>query len=103
MFRPLTLSAPVSELLWVAPELLRNPVPGGSFAGDIFSFAIIIQEVITRMLPYSMMDMPARGERAARERPPRPCPGPRLTSLSFRDRGAAEEAPSSLQTCGVGG
>lgn len=52
----------LSELLWVAPELLRNPVQGGSFAGDVFSFSIIIQEVITRTLPYAMMDMPARGE-----------------------------------------
>uniref|UniRef100_A0A8D3BQS8 Guanylate cyclase n=1 Tax=Scophthalmus maximus TaxID=52904 RepID=A0A8D3BQS8_SCOMX len=46
-------------LLWTAPELLRNPVRGGSFAGDVFSFSIIIQEVISRSLPYAMMDMPA--------------------------------------------
>ncbi|XP_033839483.1 retinal guanylyl cyclase 2-like, partial [Periophthalmus magnuspinnatus] len=54
---------PVTEdyqgLLWTAPELLRNPVRGGSYAGDVFSFSIIIQEVITRTLPYAMMDMPA--------------------------------------------
>uniref|UniRef100_A0A3Q3GZK7 Guanylate cyclase n=1 Tax=Labrus bergylta TaxID=56723 RepID=A0A3Q3GZK7_9LABR len=47
------------ELLWTAPELLRNPVRGGTFHGDVFSFSIIIQEVISRTLPYSMMDMPA--------------------------------------------
>ncbi|KAM3591156.1 uncharacterized protein V6R79_023608 [Siganus canaliculatus] len=47
------------ELLWTAPELLRDPVRGGSFAGDVFSFSIIIQEVISRTLPYAMMDMPA--------------------------------------------
>uniref|UniRef100_A0A671UP32 Guanylate cyclase n=1 Tax=Sparus aurata TaxID=8175 RepID=A0A671UP32_SPAAU len=46
------------ELLWTAPELLRKPVRGGSFAGDVFSFSIIIQEVISRTLPYAMMDMP---------------------------------------------
>uniref|UniRef100_A0A671US56 Guanylate cyclase n=1 Tax=Sparus aurata TaxID=8175 RepID=A0A671US56_SPAAU len=40
------------ELLWTAPELLRKPVRGGSFAGDVFSFSIIIQEVISRTLPY---------------------------------------------------
>lgn len=51
------------ELLWTAPELLRNPVRGGSYAGDVFSFSIIIQEVIARTLPYAMMDMPAQGER----------------------------------------
>ncbi|XP_055012743.1 retinal guanylyl cyclase 2-like [Boleophthalmus pectinirostris] len=54
---------PVTEdhqgLLWTAPELLRNPIRGGSYAGDVFSFGIIIQEVITRTLPYAMMDMPA--------------------------------------------
>lgn len=49
-------------MLWTAPELLRNPVSGGSFAGDVFSFSIIIQEVISRTLPYAMMDMPAHGE-----------------------------------------
>ncbi|KAF1381164.1 hypothetical protein PFLUV_G00171690 [Perca fluviatilis] len=48
------------ELLWTAPELLRNPVRGGSFSGDVFSFSIIIQEVISRTLPYAMMDMPAQ-------------------------------------------
>ncbi|XP_076014075.1 retinal guanylyl cyclase 2-like [Genypterus blacodes] len=47
------------ELLWTSPELLRNPIRGGSFAGDIYSFAIIIQEVISRTLPYAMLDMPA--------------------------------------------
>uniref|UniRef100_A0A8C6TBK4 Guanylate cyclase n=1 Tax=Neogobius melanostomus TaxID=47308 RepID=A0A8C6TBK4_9GOBI len=46
-------------LLWTAPELLRNPIQGGSYAGDIYSFGIIIQEVVTRTLPYAMMDMPA--------------------------------------------
>ncbi|KAM9827809.1 retinal guanylyl cyclase 2-like [Neosynchiropus ocellatus] len=47
------------ELLWTAPELLKNPLRGGTFSGDIFSFSIIIQEVISRTLPYAMMDMPA--------------------------------------------
>ncbi|TNN38150.1 Guanylyl cyclase GC-E [Liparis tanakae] len=49
----------LSELLWTSPELLRKPVRGGSFSGDVFSFSIIIQEVISRTLPYAMMDMPA--------------------------------------------
>ncbi|XP_061816403.1 retinal guanylyl cyclase 2-like isoform X2 [Nerophis lumbriciformis] len=47
------------ELLWTSPELLRCPVRGGSMAGDVFSFSIIIQEVISRTPPYAMMDMPA--------------------------------------------
>ncbi|KAK2874989.1 hypothetical protein Q8A73_024341 [Channa argus] len=55
----LNLPEDPQELLWTAPELLRNPVQGGSFAGDVFSFSIITQEVISRTLPYAMMDMPA--------------------------------------------
>ncbi|XP_055368849.1 retinal guanylyl cyclase 1-like isoform X2 [Betta splendens] len=55
----LNLSEDPQDLLWTAPELLRNPVQGGSFAGDVFSFSIITQEVISRTLPYAMMDMPA--------------------------------------------
>uniref|UniRef100_A0A3Q1GVC9 Guanylate cyclase n=1 Tax=Acanthochromis polyacanthus TaxID=80966 RepID=A0A3Q1GVC9_9TELE len=42
------------ELLWTAPELLRSPVRGGSFPGDVFSFSIIIQEVISRTLPRAL-------------------------------------------------
>lgn len=60
---PVSLSLCVSELLWTAPELLRSPIRGGSFDGDIFSFAIIVQEVISRTPPYAMIDMPAHGER----------------------------------------
>uniref|UniRef100_A0A3Q2YYM6 Guanylate cyclase n=1 Tax=Hippocampus comes TaxID=109280 RepID=A0A3Q2YYM6_HIPCM len=45
------------ELLWTAPELLRHPVRGGTMAGDVFSFSIIIQEVISRTPPYAMMDI----------------------------------------------
>uniref|UniRef100_A0A6Q2Z1Z0 Guanylate cyclase n=1 Tax=Esox lucius TaxID=8010 RepID=A0A6Q2Z1Z0_ESOLU len=48
------------NLLWTAPELLRRPQQGGSFPGDVYSFAIIIQEVILRSAPYAMMDMPAK-------------------------------------------
>ncbi|XP_045921523.1 retinal guanylyl cyclase 2-like [Micropterus dolomieu] len=61
------------ELLWTAPELLRNPVRGGSFAGDVFSFSIIIQEVISRTLPYAMMDMPAHEIVERLKQPPPLC------------------------------
>ncbi|XP_059211599.1 retinal guanylyl cyclase 2-like [Centropristis striata] len=61
------------ELLWTAPELLRNPVRGGSFAGDVFSFSIIIQEVISRTLPYAMMDMPAHEIMERLKHPPPLC------------------------------
>ncbi|XP_037618771.1 retinal guanylyl cyclase 1-like isoform X2 [Sebastes umbrosus] len=61
------------ELLWTAPELLRNPVRGGSFSGDVFSFSIIIQEVISRTLPYAMMDMPAHEIVERLKQPPPLC------------------------------
>ncbi|XP_073332734.1 retinal guanylyl cyclase 2-like [Pagrus major] len=61
------------ELLWTAPELLRKPIRGGSFAGDVFSFSIIIQEVISRTLPYAMMDMPAHEILERLKEPPPLC------------------------------
>ncbi|XP_077444446.1 retinal guanylyl cyclase 2-like isoform X3 [Stigmatopora argus] len=54
----LEVSQDAQELLWTAPELLRVPVRGGTLAGDVFSFSVIIQEVISRTTPYAMMDMP---------------------------------------------
>ncbi|XP_073918565.1 retinal guanylyl cyclase 2 [Castor canadensis] len=52
----------VEELLWTAPELLRTPRGSrlGSFAGDVYSFAIIMQEVMVRGAPFCMMDLPAK-------------------------------------------
>ena len=40
----------VSAKLWTAPELLRmpSPPPEGTQKGDVYSFAIICQEVIYR-------------------------------------------------------
>uniref|UniRef100_A0A8C4H9H2 Guanylate cyclase n=1 Tax=Dicentrarchus labrax TaxID=13489 RepID=A0A8C4H9H2_DICLA len=69
----LSLPEDPQELLWTAPELLRNPVRGGSFAGDVFSFSIIIQEVISRSLPYAMMDMPAHEIVERLKQPPPVC------------------------------
>ncbi|XP_034471125.1 retinal guanylyl cyclase 2-like [Hippoglossus hippoglossus] len=80
----LSLSEDPQELLWSAPELLRNSVRGGSFAGDVFSFSIIIQEVISRTLPYAMMDMPAH-EIMERLKTPPPL---------FRPVVSVDEAPS---------
>ncbi|KAM7045534.1 LOW QUALITY PROTEIN: retinal guanylyl cyclase 2 [Molossus nigricans] len=47
--------------LWAAPELLRAPRGSrlGSSAGDIYSFAIIIQEVIVLGTPFCMTNLPA--------------------------------------------
>ncbi|OWR43587.1 receptor guanylyl cyclase GC-II [Danaus plexippus plexippus] len=47
------------ELLWTAPELLREADSGNVICGtqpaDVFSFAIIMQEVIVRGEPYCML------------------------------------------------
>lgn len=47
----------VSGLLWRAPEHLRETMPwNGTKAGDVYSFAIILQEIITRSGPYQTAD-----------------------------------------------
>lgn len=53
------------ELLWTAPEILRIPGhPGlyGTLPGDVYSFAIVMQEVVIRGPPFCMMDMSAAGK-----------------------------------------
>uniref|UniRef100_A0A8C2XTJ2 Guanylate cyclase n=1 Tax=Cyclopterus lumpus TaxID=8103 RepID=A0A8C2XTJ2_CYCLU len=52
---------PADELLWTAPEILRSCQPElhGTPSGDVYSFAIIMQEVVVRGPPYCMMDMSA--------------------------------------------
>ncbi|XP_029696332.1 retinal guanylyl cyclase 2 isoform X2 [Takifugu rubripes] len=53
---------PVDELLWTAPEILRMPgQPGvyGTLPGDVYSFAIIMQEVVIRGPPFCMLNLSA--------------------------------------------
>lgn len=52
------------DLLWTAPELLRNSNlrRRGTFLGDVYSFSIVAQEVISRSAPFCMLDMPPKGE-----------------------------------------
>ena len=53
----------ISELLWTAPELLRSDdlLYKGTPKADVFSFAIILQEVILRSHPYSMLELEPSG------------------------------------------
>lgn len=54
----------LSELLWTAPEILRVPgQPGlyGTLPGDVYSFAIVMQEVVIRGPPFCMLDLTAAG------------------------------------------
>lgn len=54
-----------SELLWTAPELLYDVAlqRRGTKKGDVYAFAIIMQEIILRSRPFSIgPDDNARGE-----------------------------------------
>ncbi|XP_005108313.1 resact receptor-like [Aplysia californica] len=43
----------IQKLLWVAPEHLGiGEIVGGSKKGDVYSFAIIMEETVTRSVPY---------------------------------------------------
>lgn len=54
---------PVLDLLWVAPEILRLPNRPirGTQKGDVYSFAIILQEFHTREGTYSSSYMDPKG------------------------------------------
>jgi len=51
------------ELLWTAPELLRdeNLCKHGTQPGDVYSFAIIMQEILVRGEPYCMLSLSTEG------------------------------------------
>ena len=52
------------DLLWMAPELLRSneTLPRyGTQKGDVYSYAIILQEIIYRAMPYFLEDISPKG------------------------------------------
>lgn len=53
------------DLLWTAPELLRHPNlrKKGTQAGDVYSFGIIMQEVVVRGEPFCMLALSPEGRR----------------------------------------
>ncbi|KAM9500438.1 retinal guanylyl cyclase 2 [Clarias gariepinus] len=63
------------ELLWTAPEILRSSFPGlkGSLAGDIYSFSIIMQEVVVRGPPFCMLEQSAQEIIQKVKKPPPLC------------------------------
>ncbi|XP_068122781.1 retinal guanylyl cyclase 2-like isoform X2 [Hyperolius riggenbachi] len=63
------------DLFWTAPELLRdqNLAKRGTFKGDVFSFAIILQEVIVRGPPYCMSGLSAEEIIRKVKKPPPLC------------------------------
>jgi guanylate cyclase 2F len=61
------------ELLWTAPEALRgtkNYPKTGTQAGDVFSFGIIMQEVVVRGEPYCMLSLTPEEIIAKIKKPP---------------------------------
>jgi hypothetical protein len=52
-----------SDLLWTAPELLRNPSlrKTGTQPADVYSFGIIMQEVVVRGEPFCMLSLSPEG------------------------------------------
>lgn len=52
--------------MWTAPELLRDEhyctKRGGTQPADVYSFAIIVQEVLVRGEPYCMLTLSAEGK-----------------------------------------
>jgi hypothetical protein len=51
------------DLLWTAPELLRNPslLKTGTQPADVYSFGIIMQEVVVRGEPFCMLSLSPEG------------------------------------------
>lgn len=51
------------ELLWTAPELLRDETlrRQGTQTGDVYSFAILMQEVLVRGEPFCMLTLTPEG------------------------------------------
>jgi serine/threonine protein kinase len=58
-----TLNYFISDLLWKAPELLRgvNPSLKVSQKGDVYSFGIILYEIIGRKGPYGLCPYEPKG------------------------------------------
>uniref|UniRef100_A0A6Q2XHF3 Guanylate cyclase n=1 Tax=Esox lucius TaxID=8010 RepID=A0A6Q2XHF3_ESOLU len=63
------------DQLWTAPELLRDSKQrqSGTFLGDVYSFAIVMQEVISRSAPFCMLDMPPKEIISKLKSPPPLC------------------------------
>ncbi|XP_070538684.1 retinal guanylyl cyclase 2-like isoform X1 [Ptychodera flava] len=63
------------DLLWSSPESLRDAVlmMKGSSKGDVYSFAIIVSELLTRGRPFSMLSLTAKEIIAKVRKPPPLC------------------------------
>ncbi|XP_067005765.2 guanylate cyclase 32E [Anabrus simplex] len=85
------------RLLWRAPELLRsgNPPPRGTQKGDVYSFAIVLYEVIGRAGPWGNTTLSNR-EIVECVRSP---PGGRLLRPDTEHLGADEYVTRCMESC----
>ncbi|XP_076356799.1 retinal guanylyl cyclase 2-like [Tachypleus tridentatus] len=83
------------DKLWTAPELLRDETlfKRGTQAGDVYSFSIIMQEVVVRGQPYSMLQLSA-GELIEKLKYPPP-----LIRPSVSKQAAPPEAINIMKQC----
>ncbi|XP_034720813.1 retinal guanylyl cyclase 2 [Etheostoma cragini] len=70
-----TEEPPPEDLFWTAPEFLRDPANSrkGTYKGDVYSFAIILQEVVVRGPPYCMLGLPPKEIIRKVKKPPPMC------------------------------
>nr|XP_019950501.1 PREDICTED: retinal guanylyl cyclase 2-like [Paralichthys olivaceus] len=66
---------PPEDLFWTAPEFLRDLASSrkGTYKGDVYSFSIILQEVVVRGLPYCMLGLPPEEIIRKVKKPPPMC------------------------------
>ena len=48
-------------MLWTAPEHLREVVPSVSVKGDVYSFGIVLHEILTKSAPFSDLTLQPEG------------------------------------------
>ena len=60
----LTMSFLFLEQLWTAPELLRSPdsFPRGTQKADVYSYGIMLQEILLRTVPYGDVNLDPPGK-----------------------------------------
>uniref|UniRef100_T1IXS9 guanylate cyclase n=1 Tax=Strigamia maritima TaxID=126957 RepID=T1IXS9_STRMM len=83
------------DLLWTAPEFLRDPnsVGRSSQPADVYSFAIIMQEVVVRGSPYCMLTLTPEEIIEKVKRPPP------LIRPSVSKQAAPPEAINIMRQC----